>query len=309
MIKKIKRKITNLTSKSLQFIIYDIQKNKNLSKEILIQNGKIWSSLLKSKTIETLSETEFKVFSQWGDDGIIQYLINYLEINNKTFIEFGVEDYKEANTRFLLINDNWSGLIMDWGNSNIEKIKKHDIFWKYDLKAKAAFITAENINQLIEEEGISGEIGLMHIDIDGNDYWVWKALEVVQPVIMIVEYNSVFGNKKAITIPYVDNFQRIKAHYSGLYAGASLPALCDLAEEKGYVFIGSNSSGNNAYFIKKGYSKDLQILDPDTGYIESKFRESRDKEGKLNYKRGKERIDIIKDMPVFNTRTNQLEKL
>lgn len=190
-----------------------------------------------------------------GDDGIIQYLINYLEIENKIFVEFGVEDYLESNTRFLLINDNWSGLVIDGSKINIAKIKKDEIYWKHDLKVKSAFITAENINQLIEEEGIKGQIGLLHIDIDGNDYWVWKALEVVVPKIMIVEYNSKFGCEKAITIPYKEDFVWTKAHYSNLYFGASILAFCDLADEKGYSFIGSNSAGNNAYFVKNEFLK------------------------------------------------------
>ncbi|TRO63926.1 hypothetical protein [Christiangramia sabulilitoris] len=276
---------------------------------ILFQNGKLWAALLPKDFPVPLQNTEFKVFSQWGDDGIIQYLINYLSIENKTFVEFGVEDYLESNTRFLLMNNNWSGLILDGSKSNIDKIKRSTIYWKYDLIAKHAFVTTENINELIKDEGIEGEIGLLHIDIDGNDYWIWKALEVVDPIIMIVEYNSIYGSKRAITIPYSEDFYRFKAHYSGLYAGASLKAMCKLAEKKDYNFIGCNSAGNNAYFVKKGYSKDLKILDPETGYIESRFRESRDANGHLNYKRAGDRIEVIKDLLIYNTDTNQMEKI
>jgi hypothetical protein len=309
MFKKIKKKIRNFITERLRGIFHGLAENRNLNNKILIQNGRIWSSLLKKRDIKILSDAEFKVFSQWGDDGIIQYLINHLSIENKSFIEFGVEDYQEANTRFLLVNDNWTGLVMDGNKQNIFKIRQDEIYWKYDLRAKAAFITAENINNLIEEEGFTGEIGLLHIDIDGNDYWVWKALQVVDPVIMIIEYNSVFGCERAITIPYTDDFYRFDAHYSGLYAGASLKALCNLAKTKGYDFIGCNSAGNNAYFVKKGYGKDLKVLDPVSGYIESRFRESRDETGILNYKRGVDRIKIIKDMPIFNIETNQIEKI
>ena len=281
----------------------------NYLSTLMLQNGRIWSSLLIDKKLESLNEAEFQVFSQWGDDGIIQYLINYLEIDNKTFVEFGVEDYLESNTRFLLINDNWSGLVIDGCEMNVAKIKKDEIYWKHDLIAKSAFITAENINQLIEEEGISGEIGLLHIDIDGNDYWIWKALEVVHPIIMIVEYNSVFGYERAITTPYEKDFNRTKAHYSNLYAGASILALCDLAEERGYKFIGSNSAGNNAYFVKEDALKDLKPLSAENGYVESKFRESRDAVGNLTFIRSNARLEGIKGMNVHNPRSNQIEKL
>lgn len=282
---------------------------KRLTSESSIQNGRIWSSLLKDKRIKSIQDAEFKVFSQWGDDGIIQYLINYLEIENKIFVEFGVEDYLESNTRFLLINDNWSGLVIDGSEMNVAKIKKDEIYWKHDLIAKSAFITKDNINQLIEEEGVSGEIGLLHIDIDGNDYWIWKALTIVKPIIMIVEYNSVFGCERAITIPYEKDFNRTKAHYSNLYAGASLLALCDLAEERGYKFIGSNSAGNNAYFVKEEALKDLKTLNAAKGYVESKFRESRDEAGNLTFLRSSGRLKEIKGMNVHNTRSNKIEKL
>ena len=74
--------------------------------------------VLNINKLSSLKEAEFKVFSQWGDDGIIQYLINKIPIKNQTFVEFGVEDYTESNTRFLLMNNNWSGLIIDGSYSN-----------------------------------------------------------------------------------------------------------------------------------------------------------------------------------------------
>ncbi len=182
------------------------------------------------------------------------------------------------------------------------------MYWKYDLIAKVSFVTSENINQLIAEEGINGEIGLLHIDIDGNDYWIWKALKVVGPIIMIVEFNSLFGYERAITIPYKADFTRTNEHFSNLYAGCSLLSLCDLAEEKGYGFIGCNSAGNNAYFVKNDFLKGLKTLTAKEGYVESKFRESRSEDGKLSYLRSKNRLEIIKGIPVYNTRSNNIEK-
>jgi hypothetical protein len=309
MLYKIKRRIKNFFDNQLVDLNSKNVDIKRLIIENSIQNGRIWSSQLKDKKLESLNEAEFQVFSQWGDDGIIQYLINYLDIDNKTFVEFGVEDYLESNTRFLLINNNWSGLVIDGSEFNIAKIKNDEIYWKHDLIAKSAFITKDNINQLIEVEGISGEIGLLHIDIDGNDYWIWKALTIVKPVIMIVEYNSVFGYERAITIPYEKDFNRTTAHFSNLYAGASLLALCDLAEERGYKFVGSNSAGNNAYFVKEDALKDLKPLSAENGYVKSKFRESRDEAGNLTFIRSNARLEEIKGMNVHNTRSNKIEKL
>ncbi len=283
-----------------------------MEERVLFQNGQLQTQLqlLRGK-VDKLQDAEFKVFSQWGDDGIIQYLIRHIELtlSQEIFVEFGVEDYKESNTRFLLMNNNWRGLVMDGSEKHIECIKKSDIYWKHSLNAKSASITQENINELIKSAGISGEIGLLHIDIDGNDYWIWKALTVVDPVIMIVEYNSVFGRQRAITVPYKADFERSKAHYSHLYAGASLRALIDLALERDYIFVGSNSAGNNAYFVKKAYATQLQEVTLEQGYVASKFRESRNRDNELNYLEGEARINSIKGLPVFNTKTQKIESL
>jgi len=263
----------------------------------------------RSVAAENIREAEFKVFSQWGDDGIIQYLTHNIHIENKTFIEFGVENYTEANTRFLLIHDNWSGLVMDGSAENIEYIKKDEISWRHDLKAKSAFISAENINDLILSENISGNIGLLHIDIDGNDYWVWKNITAVDADIVIVEYNSVFGSERAITIPYDPGFIRTKAHHSNLYYGSSLTSLCDLAEKKGYGFVGCNSAGNNAYFVKKNKIAGLKTYTVKEGFVEAKFRESRNEKGELDFLSGSKKREAIRNLKVLNTRTNSIETL
>lgn len=270
--------------------------------------GKLLSNNLKVSSIRNIHEAEFKVFSQWGDDGIIQYLINRIEIPVKKFIEFGVGDYSESNTRFLLLNDNWSGLVMDCSQKNVDSIKNDEIYWKHDLTAAHTFATAENINSTLSAAGFTGEAGLLHIDVDGNDYWVWKAIDCISPAIAIIEYNSLFGPERAITVPYDPEFNRMKAHHSGLYAGASLSALCDLAHEKGYTFIGSNSAGNNAYFVRNDRTGSLQPLSVKEGYVTSKFREHRNEKGELTYLPGSKAIHCIRGMPVFNSRTQEIEE-
>ncbi|MBO9728884.1 MAG: hypothetical protein J7623_09630 [Chitinophaga sp.] len=259
--------------------------------------------------LNNLAEAEFKVFSQSGDDGIIQYLIHKIDIPNKTFIEFGVENYVESNTRFLLRNDNWSGLLIDGGQKSIDYIKSDDIYYQHNLEVVQAFITAENINELIISGGMTGEIGLLSIDIDGNDYWIWKAIKAVQPVVVIMEYNSVMGKDIAVTVPYKADFVREKEHYSHLYFGASLKALCLLAEEKGYAFVGSNSYGNNAYFVRKDKVGNLKVFTAEEGYVLSLFRESRDPRGNMNYLSGADRYACIKGLPVYNVQLNVIEPL
>jgi len=252
-----------------------------------------------------LSDYEFKIFSQWGEDGIIQYLVHNVEIKNKVFIEFGVENYQEANTKFLMMRDNWSGLVIDSSQKNIDSIRESELCWRYDLKVKTGFVTVENINGLIENENIQGEIGLLSIDIDGNDYWIWEKIEVVEPVIVIVEYNSVFGKNSTVTVPYDKEFERHKKHFSGLYWGASLGAFVYLAGRRGYAFVGSNSAGNNAFFVKKERLGNIKAMTAEEGYVESKFRDSRNEDGELDFASGSTRHEKIKGLNVFDVVQNK----
>lgn len=249
-----------------------------------------------------IKEAEFKVFSQFGEDGILQYLIRKTGIGPelRTFVEFGVETYEEANTRFLLVNDNWSGLVIDGSPASISQVRESSIYWRNGLTAIAAFIDAENINQLIGDNGFCGEIGLLSIDIDGNDYWVWDRIDVINPIIVVVEYNSVFGPEHAITIPYDPSFIRSAAHSSYLYWGASLKALSLVADRKGYALVGSNSAGNNAFFVRRDRLNDLKELTPAAAYVESKFKESRDCNGHLTFLTGERRLEEIRAMPVYD---------
>ena len=123
-----------------------------------------------------LKTVGFGAFSQFDEDGIIQFLINHLEIKNQTFVEFGVENYEESNTRFLLINNNWQGMVMDGSEENVAYIKSDRVSRRYDLQAKCSFITKDNINDLLRQSGFGEDLGLLSIDIDGNDYWIWEAI-------------------------------------------------------------------------------------------------------------------------------------
>jgi len=290
-------------------VVRDIKRLEDSIERIQLAIDRIESRQVQGREIKSLSDAEFQVFSQWGEDGIIQYLIHKVPIENKVFVEFGVENYVESNTRFLLQNNNWAGLVIDASEKNIEYIKKSTIYWKHNLKAECAFVTAENINFLISKNGISGDIGILSIDIDGNDYWVWKAIDCISPRIVICEYNSLFGPKAKVTIPYDPNFQRTKAHYSNLYWGASISALASLAKEKGYSLVGSNSAGNNAFFVRNDVIGDLKVLTPEEAYVEAQSRESRDKHGNLTFLDRKEAFKIISDMPVFDLEAGKIVKI
>lgn len=289
----------------IKSIIKDIRDIKAQNQELRLLIGTVLAR--QSTKVASLREAEFKVFSQFGDDGIIQYLIRIVQPPVDKFVEFGVENYEESNTRFLLMNNNWQGLVMDGSAANINYIRKDSIYWRYGLTGISTFVTAENIDSLLRDNGFSGRIGLLHIDIDGNDYWVWKAITSTDPDIVIMEYNSLFGPERAITIPYQPDFVRSRAHFSYLYAGASLTALCDLATEKGYSFVGCNSAGNNAYFVRKTQLGPLRALTPSEGFVQARFRESRSADGALSFADLDQQRKLISGLPVINVRTQQTE--
>jgi hypothetical protein len=263
--------------------------------------GRIEARQTASVAPGDLALAEFRVSSQWGEDGIIAHLLRHVPIANQVFVEFGVQDYQESNTRFLLRNCNWSGLVLDGSPQNIAIIRNDPIYWRHNLKAEAAFITRENINDLISQHGISGDIGLLSIDIDGNDYWVWEAISVISPRIVIVEYNALFGPKATVSVPYDIQFRRSNAHFSNLYWGCSLGALEYIAAHLGYMLVNCNSNGNNAFFVRTdlahAFPKAINVFRP------AKFRESRSRDGALTFLSETAAISQIRDLPMVDVRT------
>lgn len=260
--------------------------------------------------VACLADVEFRVYSQFGDDGIIQWLLGRIPDLPPRFIEFGVEDYTEATTRFLLVHDRWSGLVMDGALTNIRRLKNKKCFWRHDLTAIAVFLDRDNVDRLISEWARGRDIGILHIDVDGNDYWLWEAIHSIDPWIVIIEYNAIFGAERAITTPYSPDFRRLRAHYSGQYYGASLAALTHLANRRGYVLIGTNGAGNNAYFVKRqligGPLRELAVTD---AYSPPQFRNSLDRKGRLNFLSLEHAAAAISGLPVVNVLTGSSEPL
>ncbi len=256
-----------------------------------------------------INDYEFKVFSQWGDDGIIQHLVEKVDIENDIFVEFGVENYTESNTRFLLQNNNWRGLVLDGSEENISFIKNDPIYWKHNLKAEHAFVTVDNINDVISKNGINGDIGLLSIDIDGNDFWIWNAIDSISPRIVVCEYNSHFGDTLKVSIPYEPSFSRSVKHFSNIYYGTSISALDFLANKKGYSLVGSNLAGNNAFFIRNDLSSSFEVLTPKQAYKISNFREARKENGELVFTDMEKNLEMISDLELQDVETEELIKI
>jgi hypothetical protein len=188
------------------------------------------------------------VFSQYGQDGIIQYLISCIPNIKETFVEFGVQSYAESSTRFLLHKWNWAGMIIDGTADHIANVQRLDLAWQHDLTCVQKFLTRENINEVISKR-FSGEIGILSIDVDGVEYWLWEAIEVVSPQIVILEYNPSYIDVP-VSVPYKVDHSWGKYDNTFLYNNASLAAYKHLARKKGYTFVGCDSSGTDSFFVK-----------------------------------------------------------
>ncbi|GAC1359408.1 MAG: hypothetical protein NVS2B12_29170 [Ktedonobacteraceae bacterium] len=232
--------------------------------------------------LPTLDEVEFRAYSQFGEDGILLFLFAVLGTTNKKCVEIcGGGGYD--NTANLIINHGWNGLFFEGNKVGIERGRR---FYGrcadtkvWPPKLVQAWITAENINDLLLEQGYEGEIDLLSLDMDGMDYWVWKAIECVQPRVVVLEYNNLLGPDVSLTIPYKPTFVTENNSLSLLgyqlkkvvntfvetpiaeridnYYGASLAAFAKLGKQKGYRLVGCERYGFNAFFVRSDIAEDI----------------------------------------------------
>jgi len=200
-----------------------------------------------------LEKWEFRLRSQGGEDGILHHIFECVGVTNRTFVEFGIQAGRECNAAHLALSEGWHGLFIEgdrrlaaWAQEYYERMLGPDAD---RIKVGCAFLTVENVNSVLSENGMTGPIDLLSIDLDGNDYWIWEAVAAVTPRVVVIEYNAVFGAERALTIPYDPRFR-----WSGSdnYFGASLAALTKLGGRKGYALVGCGSNGVNAFFVQRG---------------------------------------------------------
>ena len=239
--------------------------------------GGLAYELLTRKRLENEKCLElygFKVYSQNDEDGIIEEIFNRIGTTNKLFIEFGVENGLQSNCHYLL-HKGWRGLWIE-GNENYF----NEIFRRFfpvirigQLGCINAFITKDNINELIRSAEVSGEIDLLSIDIDGNDYYVWEAINVVRPRVVVIEYNAKFPPNHEWKMAYNE-----KHVWDGSDCqGASLKALELLGRKLGYRLVGTNLNGVNAFFVRQELAGDKFIDPPTAETLYNPFRTQRQK--------------------------------
>ncbi len=273
----------------------------NVGLKQLIENKKHYNEFT------CLQQADLKIFSQNGEDGIIDYILYKLDIVSPNFVEIGVGNYRESNTRFLYNKIHPKGLIIDCENNLKEKVKPYVNLWKGELKIHQDVITSVNINEILNSH-CDFNIDLFSIDIDSVDYWIISKLKSNISKIFVAEFNPIFGPDLEVTVPNIDGFNRNKYHYSNLCYGMSLRALIKLMDKKNYYFLGTNLQKMNAFFISKDFAKEnffskIKIKDY-SEYTNSNIRDSRDKKNNLNYLSGSEKIKEIENCEVVNLKDN-----
>ncbi len=223
-----------------------------------------YQSLQRKKEFPQLSSTGYKVFSQFEEDGLILYLFSLLGEGSKTFVEIGANDGINSNCSNLIVHFGWSGLFFEGDKQLIRRGRKFYSKIPTPFHPKPQFVQAivkrENINELISEQGLSGEIELLSIDIDGNDYWIWDALTVIQPKVVVIETHIEFGTEN-IVVPYDSEYMFPGKH--PVYHGASVVAMNELAIKKGYRLVGANDLGINQIYIRNDLLiNELKTIEP-----------------------------------------------
>lgn len=204
-------------------------------------------------------DTGFKAYSQTDEDGLLLYLFSLIGTTNRVCVDVGSGTSYGANTTNLICNWGWKGLLIEGTKEAVRQEKQFFELCKnagmHPPKVVNAWVTAENINDLIQENDVSGEIDLFCLDLDGVDYWIWKSLNVIQPRVVVVEYMNIWGSDRSVTVPYKPDFNRFDTHPD--YFGASLSAFVKLGRSKGYRLVGCNQCGFNAFFVHSGIGEDI----------------------------------------------------
>ena len=261
------------------------------------------SSRQGSSNFLNLWDAEVKVYSQFGEDGIIDYLCQRLDISKPKMLEIGAGNFTECNSRWLCEFRNASVYCVDGREDLGIGIKNSQLLWKTHLFFSKVWITPENIQEVIDvAQRDLGGLDIFSLDLDGNDYWILKNADLKNVKMVIVEYNPLFGDTKEVTVPRDDSFARSTAHHSWLYFGASLKAFTALLATKDFLFLGTNRVGNNAFFVsKEDRLKVPLVIGLDYSiYTDWPIRDSRAVSGDLSYLSGRKRIEIMQDMPLFD---------
>jgi len=228
-------------------------KDEAAAQKTLMQQYRLLASRgCESDRLPSLRDVGFRKYSQFEEDGILLYIFSMIPPINRTCVEICAGNGRECNTANLIINHGWWGHLFDGSEQNVKDgeafFSQNKDTFLYPPRLSKAWITAENVNDQIAESGARGPIDLLSLDIDGMDYWVWKAITVIEPQVVVCETHNPIPPDRALTVPYDSAF----IFESENYRGASLAAMCKVGREKGYRLIGTHRFGFNAFFMRNG---------------------------------------------------------
>lgn len=238
------------------FILDFIPASNTQAQQIILANQyRLMKKLLKPKEMPRLSDVGFSLNSQFEEDGLLLYIFSLINTTNKRVVEICAGTGNECMAANLIINHDWEGLLFDGDEENVAKGKAYFAQYK-STKLKPpkyiqAWITKDNVNKLISDNGFAGPIDLLSLDIDGIDYYLMKAIEVIRPRVIICETHNIIPDHLSLTIPYKDDFNHLSGSHPD-FMGVSLLAMKKLLSKRGYRLIGANRYGFNTIFMARG---------------------------------------------------------
>ena len=266
----------------------------------------------RKHSMKDLWDAEFRVFSQFGEDGIVDLLLDELQISKPRIMEIGAGDFSECNSRFALHKRNCSAYLVDMREDLQRGLQESEIRWKASVAVEIAKIDEKNIKDIESRASkFLKYIDVISLDIDGIDFWIAQHINWNGIKIAIVEYNPVFGAKLSVSIPKDTFSSRFEHHYSGLVYGASLLAWIEFFASKDMRFVGTNRAGNNAFFVPSSLAGDLPFRLPDISqldaYVDWQIRDSRNQDQTLSSLSLEQARNLISGVELIET--NTLNKL
>jgi hypothetical protein len=217
---------------------------------------------LGKKIYGDISQAGFRCYSQFEEDGILLYILSIIGMKTKKAVEISIGSGDECMAANLILNHGYQGFLFDGDDQSIKQAEKFFRLKKDCLLTppiiRRAWVTKNNINELLREIGAQGEVDVLSLDIDGNDYYIWEAITEINPRLCIFETHNVVPDDLAITIPYEDNFDCwSKEGADQDFRGASLLAMKKLSTQKGYRLIGAHKHGFNVFFLRNDIAQDF----------------------------------------------------
>lgn len=258
MFKKLKQKIKKIIKSAVS--IPHNEQNTQVEQAMIVNQFLLMKKLIAPADMPSFKEVGFKVHSEFEEDGILLYIFSIIGTTNKRVVEICAGDGIQCMATNLIINHGWEGLLFEGDQNAVDRgtnfFKSNKSTFLHPPIFKQAWLTRENINYLIAESGFQGDIDLLSLDIDGNDYYIMEAINVIKPRVIICETQNVIPSDLSLTIPYKEDFYYKDGKQHEEFRSVSLLAMKKLLAKKGYRLVGAHRYGFNAIFILNEIGKD-----------------------------------------------------